>query len=116
MKYPNSIFVVIHYYIKPTVCQNYYPYKYLKKNYNYNHRLSDFVSTTNSAFKPIKSSQRVLSKISEQLPPSDDPCDLEVAQYFHKTPQWNNPNYFDIYYTNNTSLASTRKNYIETLC
>ena len=69
---------------------------------------SDFLSTTNSAFKPIKSSRN----FSDQLPPSDDPCDLEVAQYFHKTPQWTNRNYYDIY----TNTNSMRKNYIETLC
>jgi hypothetical protein len=38
-----------------------------------------------------------------------------VAQYFHQTPQWSNPNYFDIYKTD-LSLISTRKNYSETLC
>jgi len=107
------------YYVKPRLSQNDYPYIYLNKNYNYNRLtyapLSDFISTRNSAFKPIKSSQRPLCHISEQIPPSDDPCDLEVAQYFHQTPQWSNPNYFDIH-TKQMPVVPPRKNYTETLC
>jgi hypothetical protein len=108
-----------HYYVKPRFSQSYYPYRYLHKNYDFNRPtyapLSDFISTTNSAFKPIKPSQRSICRISEQIPPSDDPCDLEVAQYFHHTPQWSNPNYFDIY-TKEMSVVPPRKNYTETLC
>jgi hypothetical protein len=108
-----------HYHVKPRYSQDYYPYKYLNKNYNYNQSnyvpLSDFFSATNSAFKPIKSSRYPVRDLSEQIPLSDDPCDLEVAQYFHQTPQRSNPNYFDIY-KNEMSLVSKRKDYTETLC
>jgi hypothetical protein len=103
-----------YYSSKPTYSQNYYPYKYINKNYDYNRSiyspLSDFVSTKKSAFKPIKVSQHPRCHIPEEIPPSEDPCDLEVAQYFHQTPQWSNPNYFDIY------TKQARKNYTETLC
>ncbi len=102
--------------IKPRFSQNYYPYKYLQRNSDYNRLtyapLSDFISTTNSAFKPIKSTR---CHRTEQIPLSDDPCDLEVAQYFHQIPQWSNPNYFDIY-TKQMSMILPRKNYAETLC
>ncbi len=112
-KYPH------HHYVKPIFSQSYYPYKYLSKHYDYNQTtyipLSDFISSTNSAFKPIKTSQENLCHISEQITSSDDPCDLEVAQYFHQTPQWSNPNYFDIY-TNQMSIVLPRKNRIATLC
>jgi hypothetical protein len=109
-----------HNYVKPRFSQSYYPYKYLNKNYAYNRSiyapLSDFISATDSAFKPIKSSQHsVCPHISEQLTPSDDPCDLEVAQYFHQTPHWSNPNYFDIH-TKEIPVVLPRKTYTETLC
>jgi hypothetical protein len=82
--------------------------------------LSDFVSTKTSAFKPIVPKRKdyhacsTHQPIYEQLQTlSDDPCDLEVAQYFPQTSQWSNPNYFDIY-TNDRILA--KMNYTETLC
>lgn len=107
---------------KPLFSQNYYPYRYLKKNYDFNRSHyaapSDFIAMENSAFRPIKFHQRPSNCQSEQIAPSDDPCDLEVAQYFHKTPQWSNPNYFDVY-TNEVSTARTtspKKDYAETLC
>ncbi|CAF1073448.1 unnamed protein product [Adineta steineri] len=103
-------------------CQNYYPYKYINKNHDYNRSLyvplSDFISTGHSAFKPVKISQQRLYHTSETIPPpppSDDPCDLEVAQYFCRTPQWSNPNYFDIY-QKNIPRTLLRKKFIETLC
>ncbi|CAF1085479.1 unnamed protein product [Rotaria sp. Silwood1] len=116
----DNIFCQQNYLIKPSLCQNYYPYKYLNKNYDFNRSLyepiSDFISTKNSAFKPIKFYRRPsLHSTSEQISPSDDPCDLEVAQYFHPNPQWSNPNYFDIY-TNEVSTKLPRKTYTETLC
>jgi len=103
-------------------CQNYYPYRYTNNNYDYNRSsnyvpLSDFISTQNSAFKPIKQRQfyqrPVCNNLYEQVPPSNDPCDLEVAQYFHQTSHWSNPNYFDIY-SKDTNLM--KQNYTETLC
>jgi hypothetical protein len=105
-----------YYPVKPLSCQNYYPYRYLNNNYDSNRSsyapLSDFLSAKNSAFKPVKRKefyQRPLYHMSEQVPPSDDPCDLEVAQYFHQTSQWSNPNYFDVY-------TIPKQNYAETLC
>jgi hypothetical protein len=113
-----------HYYPVDTssTCQNYYPYRYINNNYDYNRSnyvpLSDFISTKNSAFKPIKQKQkqfyqRPLYNIYEQVPPSNDPCDLEVAQYFPQTSQWSNPNYFDIY---SKDINIPKQNYTETLC
>jgi hypothetical protein len=114
-----------HYYpVEPSSsssCQNYYPYRYTNNNYDYNRSnyvpLSDFISTKNSAFKPVKQKQfyqRPLSNnIYEQVPPSNDPCDLEVAQYFPQTSQWSNPNYFDIY---SKDINVPKQNYTETLC
>ncbi|CAF3138805.1 unnamed protein product [Rotaria socialis] len=112
----NRPFCHQNYSTKPTFSQSYYPYKYLHKNYDFSRSsyapLSDFICTKDSAFKPFKFYQRPSRNLSELIPPSDDPCDLEVAQYFHQTPQWSNPNYFDIY----SQEASSRKNYSETLC
>ena len=107
------------FYSKPCFSQDYYPYKYLNKNYGYNRTattyapLSDFVTTTNSAFKPIqpslKHSRSHLS--SDDTSYSNDPCDLEVAQYFRQASrQRTNPTYYDIYQT------SLKKPYTETLC
>ncbi|CAF2738991.1 unnamed protein product [Rotaria sp. Silwood2] len=117
---PNdNIYCHQNYLVKPSLSQNYYPYKYINKNYDFNRSsyepISDFISTNNSAFKPIKFYRRPSHNISEKIPPSDDPCDLEVAQYFHHTPQWSNPNYFDIY-SNEVSAKAPRKTYTETLC
>ncbi|CAF0982701.1 unnamed protein product [Adineta ricciae] len=103
---------------------NYYPYRYTNKNYDYSRSnyvsLSDTISTKTSAFTPIgqkaKSKQlyqRPTYNIYEQIPPSDDPCDLEVAQYFPHTSQWSNPNYFDIY-AKDTNIQ--KPTYAETLC
>lgn len=99
------------------------PYRYTNNNYEQlNSRsnyvpLSDFVSRQNSAFKPIKQKQYyqrpIYNQYYEQIPPSNDPCDLEVAQYFPHTSHWSNPNYFDIY-TNDNQLA--KMTYNETLC
>lgn len=79
--------------------------------------LSDFVSRQNSAFKPIKQKQfyqrPIYNQYYEQIPPSSDPCDLEVAQYFPHTSHWSNPNYFDIYTNDNQPSKTT---YNETLC
>ncbi|CAF4445415.1 unnamed protein product [Rotaria socialis] len=116
-----------HYYPVETLsssssCQNYYPYRYTNNNYEYSRSnyvsLSDFISNKNSAFKPIgqRSKQfypRPIYNMYEQVPPSDDPCDLEVAQYFPQTSQWSNPNYFDIY---SKDLTVPKQNYAETLC
>ncbi|UJR22377.1 hypothetical protein I4U23_025439 [Adineta vaga] len=106
---------------KSTYSQHYYPYKYINKNYDY-HRplyvpLSDFISTKDSAFKPIENSRHALHhhRRQEQIPPSDDPCDLEVAHYLCQTPHWSNPNYFDIYRKEVPRLLA-RKTYTETLC
>lgn len=106
-----------------STCQNYYPYRYINNNYDYNRSnyvpLSDFISTNNSAFKPIRQQrqkqfyQRPSYNIYEHVPPSNDPCDLEVAQYFPQTSQWSNPNYFDIY---SNEINVSKKNYTETLC
>ena len=98
--------------------------RYTNNNYEY-HRstyvpLSDFVSTKTSAFKPIGAKSKAASHarppfypIDEQVPASDDPCDLEVAQYFPQTSQWSNPNYFDIY---TKDLLLPKQNFTETLC
>ncbi|UJR26724.1 hypothetical protein I4U23_008039 [Adineta vaga] len=105
-------------------CHNYYPYRYTNKDYDYNRSnyvsLSDTISTKTSAFKPIGQQsktkpfyQRPTYNIYEQVPPSDDPCDLEVAQYFPHTSQWSNPNYFDIY-SKDTNVQ--KQTYAETLC
>ncbi len=105
-------------------CQNYYPYRYTNNNYDYNRSnyvsLSEVISTKNSAFKPIEQKQkqkqfyqRPMCNMYEQVPPSDDPCDLEVAQYFPQTSQWSNPNYFDIY---SKDINVQNQNYTETLC
>jgi hypothetical protein len=105
-------------------CQNYYPYRYTNNNYDYNRSnyvsLSEVISTKNSAFKPIEQKQkqkqfyqRPMCNMYEQVPPSDDPCDLEVAQYFPQTSQWSNPNYFDIY---SKDITVQNQNYTETLC
>jgi hypothetical protein len=113
-----------HYYpVEPSSsCQNYYPYRYTNNNYDYNRSnyvpLSDFLSTKNSAFKPIGQKQKQFYQrpsynIYEQVPPSDDPCDLEVAQYFPQTSHWSNPNYFDIY-SKDSNIP--KQNYTETLC
>jgi hypothetical protein len=114
-----------HYYPVETSsssCQNYYPYRYTNKNYEYNRSnyvpLSDFISTKNSAFKPVGDKQkqfyqRPSYQLYDQIPPSDDPCDLEVAQYFPQTSQWSNPNYFDIYAKD---MTVSKQNYTETLC
>ncbi|CAF1023850.1 unnamed protein product [Adineta steineri] len=116
-----------HYYPVETSsssCQNYYPYRYTNKNYDYNRSnyvsLSDVISNKPSAFKPIGQKvkpkqfyQRPTYNIYEQVPPSDDPCDLEVAQYFPHTSQWSNPNYFDIY---SNDMNVQNQNYTETLC
>ncbi|CAF1450506.1 unnamed protein product [Rotaria sp. Silwood1] len=115
-----------HYYPYETLSslssQNYYPYQYTNNNYDYNRSnyvpLSDFISTKNSAFKPIGQKQkqfysRPSYNMFEQVPPSDDPCDLEVAQYFPQTSQWSNPNYFDIY---SKEINVPKQNYTETLC
>lgn len=103
----------------PKFCQSYYPYKYLEKNYNLHCAsyapISDFISTNHSAFKPIKLCQRPPRRIPDLIGPSDDPCDLEVAHYFHQAPQWSNPNYFDIY-SNEISSISPREKIAETLC
>lgn len=105
-----------NYYVKPRVSQSSYPYRYLHKHYSLNQQtyapLSDFSSSKNSAFKPIKISQRSVSHIPEQI---IDPCDLEVAQYFQQIPQRNNPTYFDIY-AKDKLVVSSRKKYTETLC
>ncbi|CAF0904516.1 unnamed protein product [Rotaria sordida] len=104
--------------------QNYYPYQYTNNNYDYNRSnyvpLSDFISTKNSAFKPIGQKQKQKQFYSrpsynmfEQVPPSDDPCDLEVAHYFPQTSQWSNPNYFDIY---SKDINVSKQTYTETLC
>lgn len=100
---------------KPRYSQDVYPYRYLTKSSQPSRTtyvpLSDFLSTRTSAFKPIKSRKR-----SDEIPTSDDPCDLEVAQYFrHQTSQWSNPNYFDIY-PHEFPQLSLRKTYAETLC
>lgn len=100
---------------KPRYSQDVYPYRYLTKTSQPSRAtyapLSDFLSTRTSAFKPIKSLKR-----SNEMVTSDDPCDLEVAQYFrHQTSQWSNPNYFDIYQQEFPRL-SVRKTYAETLC
>ncbi|CAF1537744.1 unnamed protein product [Adineta ricciae] len=105
---------------KSIYSQHYYPYKYINKNYDYHSTLyaplSDFISTTDSAFKPIKvSRQQSFYHRAEPIPPSDDPCDLEVAHYLCPTPQWSNPNYFDIY-NEDIPRIPPRKTYTETLC
>lgn len=107
---------------KPCFSQDYYPYKYLNKNYGYNRTnyapLSDFISTTsNSAFKPIQSSKYSRSHlINNDTSYSDDPCDLEVAQYFRQTShQWTNPTYYDICEANQV-IRSLKKIHTETLC
>jgi hypothetical protein len=38
---------------------------------------------------------------------------LEVAQYFHQTSHWSNPNYFDIY---SKDINLPKQTYTETLC
>jgi hypothetical protein len=104
-----------------STCQTSYPYQYTNNNYDYNRSnyvpLSDFFSTQNSAFKPIKPKQfyqrPVCNNLYEQVPPSNDPCDLEVAQYFPQTSHWSNPNYFDIY---SKDVYVPKQTYAETLC
>jgi hypothetical protein len=99
-------------------CENSYPYRYTNNNYDHNRSnylpLSEFLSTKNSAFKPVKQKQfyqrPACNNLYEQVPLSTDPCDLEVAQYFPQTSQWSNPNYFDIY------AKDIHSNYTETLC
>ena len=99
--------------------QNSYPYKLINKNYECNQllyaSLSDFINRNNSAFKPVKFRQHSHCHTSEEISPSNDPCDLEVAQYFRQTPRSNNSNYFDIY-TDNMLVALLKKNCSETLC
>ena len=115
-----------HYYpiesLSSSSCQNYYPYRYTNNNYNYNRfnyvSLSDFITTKSSAFKPIGQKQKQFHQrpsydVYEQISPSDDPCDLEVAQYFTQTSHWSNPNYFDIY---SNDISIPKQNYVETLC
>ncbi|CAF1072096.1 unnamed protein product [Rotaria sordida] len=117
----DNIYSHKNYLVQPSLCQNSYPYKYINKNYDFNRStyepISDFISTKQSAFKPIKFYQHPSNYIDEQISsPSDDPCDLEVAQYFHHTPQWSNPNYFDIYTNEISPTISPKKTYTETLC
>ena len=116
-----------HYYpVDHVVSTSSYPYRHSNNpnpttNYEPNRSnyvpLSDFFSTQNSAFKPIKPKQfyqrPVSNNLYEQIPPSNDPCDLEVAQYFPQTSHWSNPNYFDIY---STQCTHPKQTYTETLC
>lgn len=106
-----------HYYpVEQLVPTSSYPYRHTNNRSNYV-PLSDFFSTQNSAFKPIKPKQfyqrPVSNNLYEQIPPSNDPCDLEVAQYFPQTSHWSNPNYFDIY---STQCTQPKQTYTETLC
>lgn len=84
--------------------------------------LSDLLGTnTFSAFKPVERKRfhpRPLEHLSDALPLSDDPCDLEVAYYFQQTSQCSNPNYFDIYAQDLPAPAVSlfRQNLAETLC
>jgi hypothetical protein len=111
---------------KQTLPQSYFPYRYLMNHYD-PHRstygqLSDLLGTnTVSAFKPIERKPfhpRPLEHLSDSLPLSDDPCDLEVAHYFQQTSQCSNPNYFDIYAQDLPAppVSLFRQNLAETLC
>ena len=110
---------------RPRYSQELYPYNYLKKTSSASRTnyvpLSDFISSRNSAFKPVQSVKKRPLRMdhrSDDMLSSDDPCDLEVAQYFrHQTSQWSNPNYFDLEKKPlPLLLESTRKTYTETLC
>ena len=100
-----------------------YPHRYSSNQHYESNRsnyvpLSDFFSTQNSAFKPIKPKQfyqrpPVSNNLYEQIPPSNDPWDLEVAQYFPQTAHWSNPNYFDVY---SNEINQSKQTYTETLC
>ena len=115
---------------RPAICQSYYPYRYINKNYDTTRAsyapLSDFLSGKTSAFKPVQQkfrhrhpqhSRPLRAHLPEPIGSSDDPCDLEVAQYFHHTSHWSNPNYFDVYAKDGQApVPLPRHNYSETLC